>query len=489
MGKQNTIQKKLRASESELPQEYSWENMQEGIFAKMENVTLPKVIPLKKKKGRRLFPIILVFGIFLMSIGTFVLLNKSSLENDKLASHIKQNRDDIQVENKEVTQYSNKDTVSANLSHAITSGEESNTSRTKTKNLTTLKESSSHQSKLLVNVNTPLNTDVLKNIDDTNANQTDDINAVSNISLLTQSSQQHSVAIQSLSNQKTVTKSIRNEKLDNIGLVALIQYKLESTFRLSDETLNNNLINLNNKSTEIHDKKRSLKLVASFGGNLYRHNYSGNDLARARNAKLSPIIGQSAILSIEYSLNQRWAIETGLSIDRSLTRLDYNGAIDTIINVDLTTHNLNNVSGITTTSVSQKDVNGTYITDVTLYNKYLSIGLPVSVNRYFSLGKLDLGIGAGLEYNYRFIKSGRYLVEPSGISPDYQLRSHSKDDSFNSHLLNGLVSLNLDYQLNNGVGIGLGIDGTYGITDAVSDQAISSHPVRTRGNLRLFKVF
>jgi len=490
MGKQNNIQKKLRGSEGELPQEYSWENMQEGIFAKMEQVTTQTVAPINEKKKRKFLPLILFFGLFLLTVSAYLLLDQSNQESDKLTTQTKQNTE-TKVNNKEASPSNTKVTESANLNNPITPDQESNESQPVSDNPSGIKEVITVDSRREID-----NSKITKSIDRTkvhsevtHSNHLTESSAKATSSFKANNSQLPSVILPSQSNQKNTTLTANNEQVAHLGMIALLQSTVDYTFTLDEETLNTNLINLSNENLEEQKEKNRLKLIASIGGNLYSHNYSGSDLAQARTTNLSAIIGQSASLSVEYPLNQRWALQTGLTIDRSLTKLDYTGVMDTIIKADVTNHNHNNASGIVSTTVSEKDINGTFVTDVILYNKYLSLGLPISVKRYFSLGKLDLGIGAGLEYNYRFIKSGRYLVEPSGISPDYQLRSHSKDDSFNSHLLNGLVSLNLDYQLNNGVGIGLGIDGTYGITDAVSDQAISSHPVRTRGNLRLFKVF
>jgi hypothetical protein len=119
----------------------------------------------------------------------------------------------------------------------------------------------------------------------------------------------------------------------------------------------------------------------------------------------------------------------------------------------------------------------------------MSLSIPLSLQRNFVFSQYTLGIGAGVEYNYRYANSGRYLSQPAEVSTDYQLRSYSDQDPYKSHLFNGLVSAHIDYSIANGFGIGLGLNGTYNINNAIDEIGINSNPIRIRGNLRLFRKF
>ena len=494
MGKQNNIQKELRNSQAPLADQYSWENMESGIFSKLDHID--NNLADDKQPSKRLLYILLLCLIPILGLGGYY-LGRSHSDTVNASKTITQQSESMnheqQIDNRQGNTNTQKTNTLNTSNNALETGKQLKTKIASPVTNSTILPVHTFAEKLTEKrTETASDTDIgiaIKQVSTQSLSTiripSNEVNHSLNHHTLSKASSANSqqMLLQSVATTGNKSADLMLSPLDKIG-IAYVGY----AYSFNKDRMVNRLIS-DNLDEQVSIERQPYRLILAIGSNVYSHNYSGNDLATARNHADSYILGQSASLTLDIPLTSKWTVNTGIGFDRSVTKLDYSGVQDTMLTAEVMTHNLNNASGVTTTTVQNQVVAGTFLTDVELYNNSMSLAIPVSLRRNMSFSNYTLGIGAGFEYNYRYAISGRYLTEPTAVSTDYQLTSHNDQDTYQPHLLNGLVSANLDYNIGNGFGIGLGIDATYNINNAIDDIDINSNPIRMRGNLRLFRTF
>ncbi len=490
MGKKNNIHKKLRDTQAPLSDQYSWENMNRGILSKLKETDNYEVV--EKKSTRKFLYIFLLSLLPIIGIGGYYLgLNQyaktiiSDSSSKQKVSTLNTHNQNIQSDefaqstndiDLETSSQANNQARNENTRNSFQATQANGIDLVVTKKTNIQLAANNGQTTHQASANA-----IVKNIE-----KPEIVSEIISHFVLDNPS---SISINSTAAQRQTIESENHIKVVNLNpLNVYSSFFPKATFRINEARLLNHFRPIHIDQPESNERQ-ALRLLLSLGSNIYRHNFSGGELANARNTADSYILGQSAAVTLDIPINAKWVVNTGVGIDRSVTRLDYTGVQDTMITTEVLTHNHNNVSGVTRTSTQNQDVIGTFLTQVELYNTTTSLTIPLSLQRKIMLSNYTMGIGAGVEYNYRYAKSGRYLTEPSGLSTDYQLRSHNDQDPYRSHLLNGVLSAHLDYTTVSGYGIGLGVDATYNLTNAIDEVNINSHPMRLRGSLRLFRAF
>jgi len=172
-----------------------------------------------------------------------------------------------------------------------------------------------------------------------------------------------------------------------------------------------------------------LSLGLHTGINLHTRRYAagGEGPGAALNTAVSPATGTSFGLDLAYRITNRLSVSTGLEYHRTLNRFDHITTTDTLV-------------------AHPSEFNGGFVDAVatrrTTHNHRLHfLTVPLLVNHTWSFGDFDLGVGAGLGFNFRQSATGKTLDANNSVVA-YDVASGDADvqDFFLSYRLRPVLA-------------------------------------------------
>lgn len=215
----------------------------------------------------------------------------------------------------------------------------------------------------------------------------------------------------------------------------------------------------------------------SIGGGVNYWNPGANQDAYE---SISSQIGYQYGAELAYSINNKWSVLSGLSMSAWNTRLDYSNVRleERLLEDTLIGSITNPVSGI------KKDVIGdTYVVDtitriVAHNNSYKALQMPLMVNYTVKKGRYSYGLGIGMSasvlrsYDGR-LQQGKDFPEFSSIETLYD----------NELALGAMMRFNIERKLNDKFGIGINVNINRQLTDWSDKEEFRLNATQVSSNL------
>lgn len=414
-------------NEEKLPDYLNWDNMEDGIMSKFDELESAETN--QKQNLIKRWGLLTAAGI-LLCLGLVCLLSESESDADALTAGKTELKKEVKTEPGNAIEPEQSSDTSYTTEEDRSTSEQSNETlqQIKEQGLSDIKTVSKKTENRLLSVKSNYSDQTSEsNFKDQNLNQTEAIEEVIN----TKNSQQTS---------------------SKVGLILPDRERLslEPIATLSLSPLSETGLNQPTLSQEVNAPISSSKWEIGFAAGMSHRlpGHQGNTLAKTRRAAEKSITGWSGQLRASFNLSHKWQISTGLDYTQVETRLDYYGEKEISLTENRVTRvELNAVTG-DTLSIKREDVTVTGIAweRVVHHNKYQYFSVPVLLSRKWgNAGKFTFATGLGLKYHFLGTASGKTLVETdTGI----ETALFDAKDLNLSHNLSLLGSVSANYKLN-----------------------------------------
>ncbi|MEM1214316.1 MAG: hypothetical protein AAGJ82_01430 [Bacteroidota bacterium] len=190
------------------------------------------------------------------------------------------------------------------------------------------------------------------------------------------------------------------------------------------------------------------------------------------------LLGYNIAANVHYDLTSRWQLSSGIDYVANDTRFDYNSVRDTSA-MEMVTYRLLNASsgevlGLDSVAV---EATGTVSRRLVAYNAYRQWSVPVIVTyNWLVRDRLKLGVGLGLQYTVFSKVEGRTLLTDATQEDAYlPVEMTEALVSLSGHL-SWLGQLRLNYQLADRWSVNLATQVRQGWSDIQTQSGITSKP-------------
>lgn len=279
--------------------------------------------------------------------------------------------------------------------------------------------------------------------------------------------------------QSITTERAKETRSTILGLSQLVSNALphvlfhHKTIAISDVSFASNPIQPVSKLSRL-----SVELGA--GLTYLSPNLRGEDFqTRQRSITEKGLLAYSTNISMHYQLNSEWTVSAGLSYAKYSSRLDYFDSRDTMTlheNVPVET-NSNSLTGESSTIYDDVLVDALSYDRVIHYNDYKFFTIPVSVSRIFKKSdRVDFNLGLGIKYNHLIVNSGRTLDYTESDHTLYKVIDQSEKSYAKSNV--GLLgSIGVNYRISSKMYLSTGLHASYSPKDMDSSEAIAFKPL------------
>ncbi len=468
--KQN-IKDKFR-QEEQLPESFSWENMEAGIQEKM-NTSVVNTSPSSSKSKYLLLLLLLVSGAAsYVFIGHFADRSKNSIpksvdnfSNVKSTTATQNFDNNVEVNNNNATKSNTTNSKVVNSKVVDNTVKNNDIAVKNQKQISTktntasqsLNSSTSNQSVLekqytikneVLNNNSNSLRDKENNVGLNGGQIANSSNFISKDK--TSSPSQNIQQVTTNKNDKTIENSSRS--IDNLNqnsnqnIASSNKTEIPTNFEISNLASNDvkqnlvinflallpmsplvyqtNALKIKNKvvpNPKIEQQKEGSKnmLYAFAGGNLGLSKYGTNNVGMLKADYEKDVVDKSFGLGFERKIFGNYSIDAALLYNKIHSNLDYvsmskyseqrdNVLLSIEINT-ITNDTTNRVYGLGT-------VTGTKTRTVHWNNIETTVNIPITIKRNFNFGKLDLGIGLGPSLNYSLSNTGRTFVQLDSLT-------------------------------------------------------------------------
>ncbi len=194
--------------------------------------------------------------------------------------------------------------------------------------------------------------------------------------------------------------------------------------------------------SQFHTSKWSIE---AGGGPNYAFRTLSGPGSEIRNESEKATFGLTTIAKVNYMINPRWSVQTGLTLENRNEKIKYN----TTVNEEILTQTSRQVTilhpvlpakTITVIDSSYSNQNKDY--NFSSVNKYQSLNLPVVIGYNFSLGKLKYRASAGALFNILSMNTAYTLNHKDNVP---ELLAYSESKKINTSLYSAMAIL---YPLN-----------------------------------------
>jgi len=233
-----------------------------------------------------------------------------------------------------------------------------------------------------------------------------------------------------------------------------------------------------------HDFGSAIEISAI--GNLIIPNYIGSETATTKNEVDNGVINYGSSINYIKSLNDKWYINTGLSYQVYSTKFDYSNTEVSSLNVNVMSSNIfTNELTQFTQSLSDR---GTITRTVLNYNEYNILSIPISINRYWRSKNTIMSIGTGMRYNLAYATEGKTLGQFNlGESELIEFGAQDYYDAGGS--FDALLDLSLRYNLTQSFYVGTGLSSAISLSNWTVNSSYTTRPVLLHASIKFGLIF
>lgn len=234
-------------------------------------------------------------------------------------------------------------------------------------------------------------------------------------------------------------------------------------------------------------ERKQWSLDAGLGVSYFIPNLSGEDFNTPLRA-ISEIglANYHGKLNVNYHLNKRWEISSGISLSKYSSKLDYYDSRDTVVvqNILLKVE-VNSLSGNISEVHDDVTLDGIVWDQVTHFNDYKYLTVPLMITKNIPISpNVKFGVGLGLHYAYLYSKTGKGVSLSTNEFTTYKVSNLSvkqlKKSSFGYS-----TKVDLNFSISKSIQLGLELDANYSATDLDETQEITFRPIRVGSLVKL----
>ncbi len=495
----NTLKKKIRNNNTELPDDFSWENMESGIFEKMNDLNHrensdKKIVPYKMFWLLAIISLIGVTIIYQINQSKFT--ENKITESKDIANHSSDTHKSLVEESSNVINQPKEEskkqiTIDSDIKNNL---ERSNTllqKKNETNNVnysqanTDLNESSTRSKDQLSsnNNNTSSNgkIEAVSNVMDEKNNNEE---VASMIDHLIPNPQSTTKISQKLNNESEKEKDqISKKKIRTLlQMEAVNTSVVQNVFSLNNTIPQIDLAFTNVSSLQEDELKiKSKKWSISLGSALI--NWDQNVDNNPSFEDINTLLSNSQSLSTEYFVNKNWSISGGLEKRNLWSKLNTQTVNEVQRDVENTAvqYLVYAFDNSRDTVYGTATVIDTSTRSVVHHNKVSQLSIPLLMNYTKTFNRFDVGLGLGFDFIIKSKSEGRFRENTDIV--DYQTDEKSPySSSFQSSLL---TSLRLRYHLSDYFYVGTGLSYSKSLSNWSADEAVTFKPSWISGRISL----
>ena len=531
--------------ENDLPDHLSWDNMEEGIFNKLDD--------LESKPHHKTFLPYSLFAVLLLIIASVLIVylfdhsNSTTLAStdsnqiDQLKMDADQNKvtnekrirlessdnsiysseknqlandSNVKVDNPKLDTSSsnltnNKTTFNTNKNNAIN---ENTVATLDTKNKlfgTTNKQQTTHQKTAIVqtkktNVNQDNRLNNRKNIFDQNEN----ISIKSNNHQISENTffKKPTPATKIIVNQKPVISSkeaLVNSTIESNSPAVAIDKETSSSSKQINELpfIKNSLVSLAVPYRNLHFQSEAIittntlskwSVGISAGITGWAANYKGGLLADAKSNVETTLIGYGMESNLTYHLNNKWQLSTGIEFLQTSNRLNFYSEKDTTIiqNINTVTEVSSYTGNVITEVYEDVPLDGKVWRKVVHHNNFQQWSIPILIARNWNWNnKLNLITGIGTKFTFISNESGKTIQSLNTEQSIFEPKVIDSEDYNIKNSLSIIANIALQYQMSDHWSFRFGIQANQNLNDIDQENTVSSKPLTFFSKAGLFYRF
>ncbi len=510
MAKNENLKNKIREEHLDLPNDLSWENMQSGIFDKINRKEATLVNQTKSNLKLTTWALMLFVLVFSVVTTYYITSQKFNQINDQTvvdtaskntanAGQFKNNQDKLTNEQKQLkTPSFGKSSEKSNnpLQESQLTLEDSSDTRTSIKVSSDNKDDITLESKPSYN-NITNNVKKFSSDNSTSTRSTTPLMETTNIPTSSSSIHKEERPNNLKISQTAVTEAsavIKKEERPpsntiTIETIDLLNPKINYQRSVSSII---DLTALNTAPIDISDKRSSnnrLSLAFTTGINQWSSQKIANPINEMLAQYESNSIGQTYGVGIGYELNEKWSLSAGLNYNRLRQALNFECSFDTLVQGTQLHVTINPITGERQEERVSAFVSGEAHRTVVHYNNLKYFSIPLSINRHFNLTRnISWRLGIGINYNLAADFKGRSLLAADLSEAAITVRDFDTSSANDNSIMGNWAynaSIGADIKLNQQLSLGLELNTSKQLQSWTLNGASEMRPMVYSGLLRL----